>query len=193
MGDRQPQVGDARLEVVLEAGERARQLVDVVGADAGRQLARDRPRRRPIAGRNARLEFRPQVGRNLGCEVAHPMRQAALARRTGEAFLDRPHDRQAIASAPLFDVWSVLASGQALGAVNSYPAGGTDPGAQCAACKQRRDGIQLRVSGFPPTAARSHIPSRRHGDRRPEATSSSPHQTTIGRNLAPVGTRPWVA
>jgi len=97
MGDRQPQVGDARLEVVLEAGERARQLVDGVGADAGRQLARDRPRRRLIAGRNARLEFRPQVGRNLGCEVAHPMRQAALARRTGEAFLDRPHDRQAIA------------------------------------------------------------------------------------------------
>jgi hypothetical protein len=55
---RQLEVGDARLEVVLETGERARRLVGVVGADAGRQLARDRPRRRLIAGSNARLEFR---------------------------------------------------------------------------------------------------------------------------------------
>ena len=35
MGDGQPQVGDARLEVVLETSGGARQRVGVVGADAG--------------------------------------------------------------------------------------------------------------------------------------------------------------
>ena len=87
-----PQVGDARLEVVLETGERARQEIGVVGANAARQLARDRPRRRLIAGGDARLELRPQVGRDLGREVAHAVRQAALARRARKAFLDRPDD-----------------------------------------------------------------------------------------------------
>ena len=53
--DREPQVRDARLEIVLETGERARQDVAVVGANAGRQLARDRPRRRLIACGDPRL------------------------------------------------------------------------------------------------------------------------------------------
>ncbi len=45
-----------------------------------------------IAGADAHLEFRPQIGRDLCCEVAHPVRQAALARRAGKAFLDRPDE-----------------------------------------------------------------------------------------------------
>ena len=45
--DRQPQVRDAGLEIIFEASERARQDVGVIGADAGRQLARNRPRGRP--------------------------------------------------------------------------------------------------------------------------------------------------
>ncbi len=75
------------------------QEVDVVGANARRQLARDRPRRRLIAGGDPRLELRalrpgdrPQIGRDLGRKVAHPVRQAALARRAGKAFLDRADD-----------------------------------------------------------------------------------------------------
>ena len=42
--DRQPQVRDAGLEIIFEEIERARQDVGVIGADAGRQLARNRPR-----------------------------------------------------------------------------------------------------------------------------------------------------
>ncbi len=36
-----------------------------------------------------------RIGRDLRCEVAHPMRQTTLARRAGEAFVDRPDDPQA--------------------------------------------------------------------------------------------------
>lgn len=45
MGDRQLQVGDAPLKQASALGRKVR----VVGADADRQLARDRPRRRLIA------------------------------------------------------------------------------------------------------------------------------------------------
>ena len=82
----------AGLEIVLETGERTGQDVGVIGAEAGRQLSGDRARGRLIAGGDPRLEFGPRIGRDLGCEVAHPMRQTALARRAGEAFLDRPDD-----------------------------------------------------------------------------------------------------
>ena len=44
-----PQVRDAGLEIIFEASERAWQDVGVIGADAGRQLARNRPRGRLIA------------------------------------------------------------------------------------------------------------------------------------------------
>jgi hypothetical protein len=77
---------------------RARQEIGVVAADASRQLARNRPRRRLIAGGHPRLELRLWIGRDLGCEIAHPVRQAALARRSRKAFLDRPDDpRRAVA------------------------------------------------------------------------------------------------
>jgi len=99
VGDRQAQMGDAGLEIVLETGERTGQDVGVIGAEAGRQLSGDRARGRLIAGGDPRLDPRalrpgdgPRIGRDLGCEVAHPMRQTALARRAGEAFLDRPDD-----------------------------------------------------------------------------------------------------
>ncbi len=98
MGDRQPQVGDAGLEVVLEAGERARQEVGGVGADARRQLPGNRPRRRLVAGGDARLDLRlgkialqevlvfgPQP---LG-DLAHRRpRQKPPARLVGEGVLD---------------------------------------------------------------------------------------------------------
>ena len=92
IGDGQTEVGDARLEIVVKAGERARRDHGVVGADAARQLARDRSRQRLVAGGDARLELRPQIGRDLDGEVAHAMGQAALARRARKAFLDRPND-----------------------------------------------------------------------------------------------------
>ena len=89
MRDRQAQVGDAGPEVVVKTGERAGKDIGVAGADARRQLACDRPRGRLIAGGDPRLELRPQVGGDLGREVEHPVRQAALARRARKAFLNR--------------------------------------------------------------------------------------------------------
>ena len=41
---------DASLEIVLETGERTGQDVGVIGAEAGRQLTRNRARGRLIAG-----------------------------------------------------------------------------------------------------------------------------------------------
>ena len=63
MRDRQAQVRDAGLEIVLETGERAWQEIGVVSADARRQLACDRPRRRLIAGDGPRLRVRAQEDR----------------------------------------------------------------------------------------------------------------------------------
>jgi hypothetical protein len=84
MRDRQSQVRDARLEIVLETAERARQEISVVGADAGRQLPGDRTRGRLIAGGDPRLDLRPQIGRDLGCEVAHPVRKATWRAERGK-------------------------------------------------------------------------------------------------------------
>ena len=39
-----------------------------------------------------RLEFRPRIGRDLSGEIAHSMRQAALAARAREALLNRTDD-----------------------------------------------------------------------------------------------------
>jgi hypothetical protein len=41
---------------------------------------------------NARLELRPQIGRDLDGEVAHAMGQAARAGRARKVFLDRPDE-----------------------------------------------------------------------------------------------------
>ena len=87
-------VGDAGPEVVVKIDERARKDIGVVGADARCQLPSDRPRGCLIAGGDPRLELRPQVGGGLGREVAHPVRQAALARRAWKAFLHRPDGSQ---------------------------------------------------------------------------------------------------
>jgi hypothetical protein len=92
MGDGQTEVGEARLEIVVKAGERARRDHGVVGADAARQVAGDRSLQRLVAGGDARLELRPQIGRDLDGEIAHAMGQAALARRAWKAFLDRSYD-----------------------------------------------------------------------------------------------------
>jgi hypothetical protein len=54
---------------------RARQEIGGVGADASRQLARNRPRGRRIGG-HRRLELRLWIGRDLGCEIAHAVEAA---------------------------------------------------------------------------------------------------------------------
>src|SRR6476620_8423341 len=92
MRHRKPQVGDAGLEIVLEAGDGARQHRPVVRPHALRQLARDGPRWGLVAGARTRLELRPQVSRDLDRKVAHPMRETALPRGAREALLDRPDD-----------------------------------------------------------------------------------------------------
>jgi hypothetical protein len=60
---------------------------------------------------------------------------------------------------PPLDVQGALASGQALGAIHSYPVGATDPGATCTACKLQAGGIQLRVSGLEPQRLYDHTPT----------------------------------
>ena len=88
MGDRQSEVGDARLEVVHEAGGRVGELSAVVGAEAFGELAGDLAARGLVSGRRAGLELGPPIFRHLGRKVAHPVRQAALAGRAREAHLD---------------------------------------------------------------------------------------------------------
>ena len=92
MRHRKPQVGDAGLEVVLEAGDRARQQRAVIGPNALGEVASDGSRRGLVAGARPRLELRPQVRRDLDGKVAHPMRETALPRGAREAFLDRAYD-----------------------------------------------------------------------------------------------------
>ena len=79
MRDRQAQVRDAGLEIVLETGERTGQDVGVIGADAGRQLSGDRARGRLIAGGDPRLEFRPRIGREAHVKAAPSEDYACLA------------------------------------------------------------------------------------------------------------------
>src|SRR4051812_36867045 len=92
MRHRKPQVGDAGLEVVLEAGDRARQQRAVIGPNALGEVARDGSRWGLVTGARTRLELRPQVSRDLDGKVAHPMRKTALPRGAREALLDRPDD-----------------------------------------------------------------------------------------------------
>src|SRR5215207_6308343 len=67
------------LEVVLEAGDRARQDAGVVRPDALGEVARDCPRRSLVTSRRPSLELGPEIGRDLHGKIAHPVRQAALS------------------------------------------------------------------------------------------------------------------
>jgi len=62
------------------------------------ELAGDLPARRLVGRRRPGLELGPEILRDLGGEIAHPVRQAALAGRAREADLDRlDHARRPIA------------------------------------------------------------------------------------------------
>src|SRR4051794_33252118 len=76
MRHRKPQVGDAGLEVVLEAGDRARQQRAVIGPNALGEVTSDGSRWGLVTGARTRLELRPQVSRDLDGKVAHPMRKS---------------------------------------------------------------------------------------------------------------------
>src|SRR6187200_832374 len=80
MRHRKPQVGDAGLEVVLEAGDRARQQRAVIGPNALGEVTTDGSRWGLVTGARTRLELRPQVSRDLDGKVAHPMRETTLPR-----------------------------------------------------------------------------------------------------------------
>ena len=60
--------------------------------NAGGKIARNRTTRRVVGRLHPRLEVRPDILRHLGCQVAHAMRQAALAGGTREAHFDRLDD-----------------------------------------------------------------------------------------------------
>src|SRR5215203_3619907 len=65
MRHRKPQVGDAGLEVVFEAGDRARQQRAVIGPNALGEVTSDGSRWGLVTGARTRLELRPQVSRTL--------------------------------------------------------------------------------------------------------------------------------
>jgi hypothetical protein len=82
------QLRNAGFEVVHEARNRALVLLAVVGDDAGRKLAGNRPARRLVNRLGPHLELRPSILWQLGSQVAHAMRQAALAGGARKAHLD---------------------------------------------------------------------------------------------------------
>jgi hypothetical protein len=90
------------------------------------------------------------------------------------------------------DVRGPLASGQALGAIDSYPVGLPTQVPYARRASGRGDGIQLRVSGLVPQRLHDHAST-------PDVTGPSPRddlsgwaQVAEGRSLAPAGTRPWI-
>ncbi len=91
------------------------------------------------------------------------------------------------------DVRGTLASGQALGAIDSYPVGRADLGALCTASKRWGDGIQLRASGLAPQRLHDHASTPDVAGPSPRDGLSGRRQVAEGRSLAPAGTRPWVA
>src|SRR5262245_52318161 len=92
MGHRELKVCDTGLEVVHETCDAAFLLPAVIGDNAGRELARDRAARRLVGRLYTCLELRPHILRHLGCQIAHTMRQAALAGSARKAHLDRLDD-----------------------------------------------------------------------------------------------------
>jgi hypothetical protein len=86
------QMGDARFEVIPEACHCAVMLAAVVGHDAGGKFTCNRTARRLISCSHTCLELRPYFLRNFAGEVAHAMRQTALARSTHKADLNRLDD-----------------------------------------------------------------------------------------------------
>ena len=81
VGDRHAQVRDGRLEVIHEAGHGTRQLAVIVADQPLGQVTGNGTRWRLVGSRSARLELGPQVFRHLDRQIAHAVRQAALAFR----------------------------------------------------------------------------------------------------------------
>jgi len=95
---RELEMRDTGLEVVVEAGHCRRQVGRVGRHDIVAQQARQRRRSRLVAGLRAGLELRPRVLRRLALKVAHLVHQGALAHRAREALLDHPeHPRGSVA------------------------------------------------------------------------------------------------
>src|SRR5580704_17303272 len=81
MAERETQMRNARLEVVIETRHRRGQVPGVSCRDVVAQQTRQRRRSRLVTGRGARLELRPDVVWHLALQVSHLVRQAALTKR----------------------------------------------------------------------------------------------------------------
>src|ERR1700758_1573883 len=92
MRDRQAQMRNARLEIIVETSNGARDDGAIIGPDPFRQIAGDGARGRLIAGSDARLKLWPQIGWDLRRKIAHAMCETTLARRTRKAFFDRANN-----------------------------------------------------------------------------------------------------
>src|SRR5436190_8609967 len=74
VSEREAQMRDAGLEIILEAGYRAWQIAAVGRPDIVAQQPRQSRRGRLVAGRGAGLELRPEIFRQLACQIAHLVR-----------------------------------------------------------------------------------------------------------------------
>src|SRR6516165_2465036 len=90
VAERKLQMRDARREVVIEAGYRRVKIPTVGRRNVVAQQARQRRRGRLVARRSAGLELRPDVLGHFALQVAHLVRQAALA-QTSAAGIPRWH------------------------------------------------------------------------------------------------------
>src|SRR6266513_2755239 len=84
MAEREAQMRDAGLEIVLEAGQCARQVAAIGRPDVIAQQPRQGRRGGLIAGGGAGLELGPEVFRQFACQIAHLVRQAALPQSAWE-------------------------------------------------------------------------------------------------------------
>ena len=90
---RHPQMRDAGLEVILEAGHGAGELLIPFPDQTGSEVTGIGPGRRLVCGAGLFTEPGPCVlPGDLGLEIAHAVKQAALALRAREAGLDRLDD-----------------------------------------------------------------------------------------------------
>ena len=140
MRERQAQMRDAGVEVVEEAAHRRRQLALPGVHHLIAQDLCESQTRRGVTAPGLRLELRPAIGRYLGLEVAHPVRQAALAQALRPAFLERPDQpRRAVGGAEQRIVQAPVASapGRTPGS-SPCPPWSRARGGSAPSCRRRR-------------------------------------------------------
>src|SRR5438094_3790831 len=88
MAEREAEVGDAGVEVVAEALHHRRQLALIRGDEVVAEHGAQRRRGCLVTPARPQRDLRPLTFRRFAAEVPHPMDEAPLTERPGEARLD---------------------------------------------------------------------------------------------------------